>query len=280
MRFIYLFVGLMSVSQPALAIDTAFIPHKALYEIKLTSARAGSQIMNISGQMYYEWKKGCDAWVSNHRFNMYYEYADIAPMRMTSNFTTYETFDGKSLNFASQRTRDSEVFEEIRGSANITEQGGEAIFTKPESLKYDLPSGTLFPIAHSMAVANALQEKNKFFNATIFDGSDEDGPVQVNAFIGDRITPDLKHRAAINPELVSDDIHEVQLAFFPSSSEETTADYEMSLAFFPNSVVGDTTIEYKDFTLTQKLIALEPTENICDSPANEGTKDKKHSFEN
>ena len=244
-----------------------FKPHKALYDIKLAGSRSGSQILNISGQMFYEWQPSCDAWTTNHRFNILYEYADSAPMRITSNFSTYETFDGESLSFTSQRKRDGEVFEEMRGNATMTAGlVGNAVFTIPAELEFELPEGTLFPVAHTMAVAEKIREGKKFYNTTIFDGSDEEGPVSVNTFIGKPAQPiqlgeDL-HKA-LDKKLLESPAHAVRLAFFPLHDEEATSDYEMNLVFHENSLISDMLIEYDDFSVSQKLIAVEPIEDSC-----------------
>lgn len=269
----FLFCMVLALAPPVWATqlqskmdEMGFRPHKALYDIKLAGTRSGSQILNISGQMFYEWQPSCDAWISNHRFNLLYEYADSAPMRITSNFSTYEPFDGKSLSFTSQRKRDGELFEEIRGNAEITEgEDGEAVYTIPADLDFDLPKGTLFPIAHSLAVAEKIREGKKFYNAKIFDGSDEDGPVAVNAFIGKEVTPEqLKEdNPAMDKELLSSPAHNIRLAFFPLQDEEATSDYEMTLVFHDNSLISDMLIEYDDFSVSQKLIAVEPMEDGC-----------------
>ncbi len=247
--------------------EIAFAPHKALYDIKLAGSRSGSQILNISGQMFYEWQPSCDAWTTNHRFNILYEYADSAPMRITSNFSTYETFDGQSLNFTSQRKRDGEVFEEMRGSSSMTDAlAGNAIFTIPAELEFELPEGTLFPVAHTMAVAQKMHEGGKFYNATIFDGSDEEGPVSVNAFIGKSVQPAqlaTELPSTMDRELLESPARAVRLAFFPLQDQESTSDYEMNLVFHENSLISDMLIEYDDFSVSQKLIAVEPIEDSC-----------------
>ena len=253
--------------------ELGFQPHKALYDIKLANVRSGSQILNISGQMFYEWQKTCDAWVTNHRFNLMYEYADSAPMRITSHFSTYEPFDGESLNFTSQRKRDGELFEEIRGSAKVKrDAGGVATFTMPAELEYDLPDGALFPIAHSFAVAQKIREGKKFYNAVIFDGSDEEGPVSVNTFIGKTVDNPIENLsetggkfdyAALDKALLESPAHNVRLAFFPLNNEEATSDYEMELVFHENSVISDMVIEYDDFSVKQTLIAAEKMKDGC-----------------
>lgn len=251
------------------AIQAGFVPHKALYDIQLSGKKSGSQIVNIAGQMMYEWESGCQGWTSNHKFNLVYEYADSPPMRITSDFSTYETFDGTSFNFVAQRKRGGEIFEQLRGNAELDEDGaGEITFRIPPDLSYDLPAGALFPMHHTLAVQKNIHAGKKFFNAVIFDGSDQDGPVEINAFIGGddidgaSIAPKSEE---IDASLLDTKAHEVRLAFFPLSRQEASSDYEMSLIFHENGVISDMNVDYHDFSVTQKLVALEskPVTDRC-----------------
>lgn len=117
-------------------ISDVLTPHKALYDVELVAARSGSQVINISGKMFYEWKPSCDAWITDHRFNLFYEYADSPGMTVTSDFSTYEPFDGKSFDFTSRRQRDGELYEELRGHAVMDgsgkKGGGLARYSLPE----------------------------------------------------------------------------------------------------------------------------------------------------
>lgn len=243
-----------------------FAPHKAIYEVKLIATRSGSQIINISGEMRYEWHPTCDAWISNHSFNLYYEYADAPPMQINSDFSTFETFDGKSLDYSSQRRRDGMLFEELRGRAVRDETGkGEAVNTIPGTLSFDLPEGTLFPMQHTMAVLKAFKEGKKFLGATVFDGSDEDGPVEISSFMGGPV--DAKRNFEDVPELdmslIDTPAWKARLAFFPLNDPSETADYEMNLVFHENGIISDMMIEYDDFTISQKLVALESLKDGC-----------------
>jgi len=251
------------------ALQAGFVPHKALYDIKLSGKKSGSQIVNIAGQMMYEWESGCQGWTSNHKFNLIYEYADSPPMRITSDFSTYEPFDGGSFNFAAQRKRNGEIFEELRGDAQIAKEGtGNITFRLPPDINYDLPAGALFPMRHTLAVLENIRAGKKFFNAIIFDGSDQDGPVEINAFIGGKDVGEaysIPDREEIDGSLLNTNAHKVRLAFFPLSKQETAADYEMSLIFHDNGIISDMSVDYQDFSVTQKLTALEskPVMSIC-----------------
>lgn len=258
--------GLMDATKDA-AKEAGFAAHKALYDIKLSGTKSGSQIINISGQMFYEWQSTCDAWTSDHRFNLFYEYADSPAMQITSDFSTYESFDGKTMNFTSLRRRDGQLFEELRGQALLTDEGkGEAVYSLPKDLVFDMPGGTLFPMGHSLHVLDSIRNGKKFYKAVIFDGSDEDGPVEINTFIGKEVAiPDsLTSSGKVDKALISSPARTVRLAFFPLNDVSSTSDYEMTIVFHENGIISDMAIEYEDFSVSQKLVALEPLASSCD----------------
>ena len=265
-------------STPSYAIDRArqagFIPHKALYNIRLSAKSSSAKIANIRGKMFYEWQPSCDAWVSTNKFDMIYEYNEMPSMRVTSDFSTYESFDGKNFNFTSQRKRDGIIFEEVRGNVekNDLSAPSNAIYKIPEDLVFELPSKTFFPMAHTLDVLKQLKEGKKFFKSTLFDGSDAQGPVDVNVFVIKKAsyTPPKKYETDIDKDLVSGKAWKMRLAFFPLNISDSTSDYEMSLVFHENGVMSDMKIDYSDFSVTQKLIAIEPIDDLC----HEGTDGK------
>jgi hypothetical protein len=265
---------------PALAGPAAQVglaPHKAIYNIKMTAKSSGSPVVNISGEMFFELNTGCDAWTTDHRFNLNYEYAESPAMKITSDFTTYESFDGKTLDFNSRRERNGEVFEEFRGRADIAAgKDGMAKYTLPDDLRYKLPAGAMFPMGHTAKLAEAARTGKKFFAATVFDGSDDQGPAEISAFIGKPASApaDLKGVKDVDQSLIARPGHNVRMAFFPLANSESDSEYEMSAIFHDNGVISDMTVEYKEFTVHQSLKALQPlSPEGCG--AAQGKKDKK-----
>ncbi len=265
------FVGFMCSSSTAMALDVklpgqahGFEAHRAIYAVDLQSSRSASRIVNISGHMYYEWVYDCDAWNSQYRFNVLYEYADAPAVRITSDFSNFEAYDGDNLDFSVVRKQNGRQYQEIRGHAHNNDgQNAEAIYNQPAGLVQTLPQGTLFPMAHTLKIIDAIKKEEKFFNATIFDGSDGEGPVEINAFLGkpvqtDVILDQIKGNSALDQNLLKSPAYNLQLAFFPLNKNEQQADYEMDLTLHHNSVISDMLIHYGDFSVHQKLIAIEP----------------------
>lgn len=251
------------------AIEAGLVPHKALYEISLSARKSSAKVLNVKGKMSYEWQPSCDAWMSTHKFDVMYEYVEAPSVRMTSEFSTYESFDGKEFSYTSQRKQEEHVFQEIRGNvqANGTDYPNEAIFSIPEDLVYNLPKGTLFPTAHSIHLMKKVKAGKKFDNAIMFDGSDADGPIEINTFIGQPsvFTPDDSYKDHIDPEMISAPARKMRSAFFVLSTPQETADYEMSMIFHDNGVISDMEVEYGDFSIVQRLVAIEKLDGTCDN---------------
>ncbi|PZO86827.1 MAG: DUF1849 domain-containing protein [Micavibrio aeruginosavorus] len=261
----------------AQAHAAGLVPHKALYSIDLIATHNGSQITNIGGKMLYETRQDCEAWITDHHFDLFYEYAESPGMRITSDFSTYESNDGKKLNFTSRRSRDGEMYQEIRGSAETGAKLSQVTYTMPDGLKQTLTQDTVFPTAHTMELIRSAQKGDKFYTANVFDGSDEEGPIEINSFIGKQVEPQAKpvkdKAGKIDTALTDNKAWNVRMAVFPSADKSEESDYEMSMVFHENGVISDMVIDYDDFTVRQKLIALEKLPAAsCGNPPQKGTK--------
>lgn len=250
--------------------DFQLAPHKALYDIKMVSKKSGSQVLNISGQMYFEGKMTCDAWLTDHRFKLLYEYADSSPMTITSNFSTYETLDGHEFSYTSRRERNGELYEELRGHATRDKNGaGKAVYSMPEGLEFPIAENAFFPMGHTAEMVRQIHDGRKFFTATVFDGSDKDGPVEINTFIGVPVLPPTppaneKNGNIIDASLLASPARNVRMAFFPLVDPQTAADYEMSVVFHDNGIISDMLVEYDEFSIKQTMSALEKIDPPAD----------------
>ena len=239
--------------------------------------------MDLRGQMMFEWQAGCAAYTTNHHFTLAYEYADSAPLKITSDFTTYEMRDGHEFDFISRRHRDGQLYEELRGTAKRAWNGALKIsYTTPPDLSFDTKPGVLFPIAHTQELLRAIKEKKKIFHAVVFDGSDDEGPVEINAVISGPLAHapvQASSDTTIDAGLLQSPAWNVRMAFFPLSSDETQSDYEMDLVMHENGVISDMRVHYSDFSVTQKLAALEKTPaEECGKPAKSQNDGKKSSL--
>ncbi|MEC7029210.1 MAG: DUF1849 family protein, partial [Pseudomonadota bacterium] len=120
---------------------------------------------------------------------------------------------------------------------------------------------------HTVKVLEYAEAGKRFFHATIFDGSDEEGPVEINTFIGDRVNAMARlddTNKNMDTTLINTPARKVRMAFFPLAEPNADAEYEMDVVFHDNGIISDMLVEYRDFSVTQKLVALEKLpENDC-----------------
>lgn len=253
-------------------------PHRAIYEVSLSSVQSGGQLVDIRGKMYFEWKKSCESWTTDHRSVLTYEYADGTSTRINSDFASYETLDGKDLSFSSRRENNGALIEEFRGHAKrAVDAEGDAVYSVPDTLNFKLPKNTFFPMQHTDEILARANKGERFFNAALFDGSDDQGPQLVNVFIGRKADPmkGLKVNKDIDLGLLKSPAHHMRLAFFSAEDDSAAAEYEMDLVALDNGVVSDITVIYDTFTITQKLVALQKvdlpacTENSAYNPSSQ-----------
>lgn len=249
--------GAIAVPNSAHAVDLA--SHKAIYDIRMKSTQTGSQVMDVRGKMLFTFKKSCDGWISNHKFALNYEYTGSPPVDVETNFTSFEGFGGKSLNFSSNRLTNGEPDQQLRGLATVTGDGKNiAKYSIPEDLSFVLTGNTLFPAAHTLRLIEAAQKGEKIVNAQVFDGSDDKGPVEINAIIGKRTLPQPDTK--LDKALAGGEGWSMRLAVFPTAQDDnqTISDYEMTMNLLENGVIKDMTVDYHNFSVTQKLVAIEP----------------------
>lgn len=248
--------GTVVSPQSAHAVDLA--SHKAIYDIRMKSTQTGSQVLDVRGKMLFTFKKSCDGWISNHKFSLDYEYTGTPPLEVESKFTSFEGFGGKLLNFSSSRITNGEPDQRLRGLATISGTKNIAQFSMPEDLSFNLTGATLFPAGHTMKLIEAAQQGQKIVNAQVFDGSDDKGPVEINAVIGKKTLPEADNK--LDKALTGGNGWLMRLAVFPNEGDDnqTISDYEMTMNLLENGIIRDMTIDYHNFSVTQKLVAVEP----------------------
>lgn len=273
-----MWVGLPQGDDTASALD-ALMPaaggavsvasHKALYDYKMVSVESGAGVSGIKGKMYYEQDDACDAWTTDQRFTTEYHYPERKPVVSGSHYVAWEAKDGSLFHFSSERQENGVMTEQLRGSVARAEDGSaKAEYSRPDDLSFDLPKGYVLPTLHTTEIIRKAQAGEKLYNAVLFDGTDADGPVEMNAFIGKKATAEeiaaaRKDKPGIDASLLTPDAWHVRIALFPLEEKEgqekdgMSPSYEMDMILHDNTVVSWSLVDYKSFKVEQFLSALE-----------------------
>lgn len=259
------------VTPPVTASETAqvsFVPHKALYEMRMVAVSSGAGVTDIRGNMLYEQDDACDAWTTDHRFTIEYFYPERPSTVNSTHYVSWEAKDQSQFQFNSERLENGTPSEQLRGSVTRGADGAAtAEFTRPDDLYFELPKGYVLPSFHTGELIRAAREGRKTYHAVLFDGTDKEGPVEVNAIITRKLTLDEVTKALpaqrddkkFDKDLIAGDAWMVRMAVFPAVDDQNMSPtYEMDLALHANGVVSHVLVDYKSFKVEQKLTAIEP----------------------
>ena len=204
----------------------------------------------------FEIVDACDGWTVNQKLELRILSNEAPEIVTDTSYTSWESKDGLKFRFDSKTTRNGDVAEQFRGSAELKnlKDGGEATYTVPQNRKLKLPPGTLFPTEHTEAIIGRALAGETFDYRTLFDGSSDDSPFGVSAVIRPLESDDAAASKVPGlAKLITPKSWRVKLAFFPQASKEADPDYEITVRLYENGVVRDMIMEYSNFSLDAKL---------------------------
>lgn len=243
-------------SAQAASVDLA--PHRAIYSMKLAGSRSGSSIADARGAMYVEWAEACDGWTMTQRVRLTLVTGEGDDAETDSNYSSWESKDGRNYRFTVRNLRDGKLAEELRGEAGLADNAGagEARFSMPAGARFDLPKASAFPTEHTVQIIEAARAGANHLSRVIFDGASLDGPLEVNAIIG-AAAPSAKSPADAAGDLTGGRSWRVRMAFFPLDSQAAEPDYEVGVRLFENGVADNFLLDYGGYSVSANLERLE-----------------------
>lgn len=254
----------LALTPPALAATTAnaadLLAHRAVYNLKLDAQKHGD-VQAAIGTMSYEVLDTCDGWASQQRLKMTITNSEGQDIEMLSDYTTFESKDGRSMRFRMRQTTDSAVTSDVEGAATLDGPNGtgSAHYTLPHDATTELPKGTLFPTAHTAALLAAAEAGKKFIALPLFDGTTEKGAQDSSVAIINWGGP----KPSPWPALASQQSGRVHLAFFDRALSAQQPDYEVSMRYWANGVADDLAMDFGDFTMDGTLSEFTPVKPRC-----------------
>ena len=236
------------------AMAASLAAHHAVYALSLDQAHA-QDVIEAHGSMTYDVADTCTAWATSQHLVIDLVNKDGRNVHMVSDYATLESHDGTHLDFHTKQVTDQATTEQLDGSAVLERSGGRghADFTNPEKKQVLLPTGTLLPEAHTLALLDAAEAGKKFLSVPLFDGTGADGAQDTFVTIGEWRKP----AAQTWPALSRLPYGRVHIAFFTRSSDAQTPDYEIGMQYFANGVADALAMDFGDFLMNGHLQALE-----------------------
>lgn len=243
----------------AAAVDTA--PHRAAYAFTLKSASRNSGIVDVGGGMSYELAESCDGWTVNQRIILRMINRRNQEIRSITNYTSWESKDGRKFRFSSRTTRNGSLRERYEGTATLNADGsGVAVYTQPKTMRMALPKGSIFPTAHSELIVKRAQAGKTFTWRVLFDGTTDEGPYGVSALVGKARGTDDGDEAEIQKVVGREGVGKfwpVSLAFFPYGSSKSVPEYELKVGMHANSIARWLVMDYGNFIIDARMAKFE-----------------------
>jgi len=234
-------------SAPAGAGEIALLSHQATYELNLAERSGATSVTSARGLMVMTMKEGCEAWQVRQGLALTVG-RDEMQVATVSDFDSEEARDGTWYSFRDRTTNEPGGAELAEGKAAI-EAGmtGRVDIHGPEEDEAVLPVGTLFPMAHMVALLDSARAGERIVSHVLFDGTDGAlvhhvttliGPAAVSADNGLRVWP-------------------MRLAFFVAGDAVETPELEIDVRLREDGVAEALAYDYGNFVLSGTLTGLE-----------------------
>ncbi len=243
----------------------AMIGHRAAYRLTLDRVRENSDIARAQGAMLYEVVDACDGWATRQRFQLTITDRDGTEVETTSDYSTYETKDGRSIRFSLTQTSQGAVSQRVSGEAQVTPEGGTVRYVDPEAKQVALPPGTLLPMLHTIRALAAARGGQRLLVVPLFDGTSADGAQDTTSVLQAWQAPQANERF---PALAPLGSARMRIAFFdrtPGSDAggASAPDYEVGLRYYENGVADELKMEFGDFSVNGQMRELAVLPNPC-----------------
>ena len=267
LRHKYIAMAVMAAAsfqcQAALAgTTTQFAPHRAVYEISLVKAGAGSGVTDMSGRMVYELGgSSCEGYTQNMRFVTRMTNQEGADTLNDLRTSSWEELAQHRLRFSSTQYQNDAVTEASQGDAGHA-RGATSVsaeLVKPGKKHVALPADIYFPMQHAAALIQSAKQGRTFLTAKLYDGSEKgDKYYMTTAVIGKKFAPGaVKNTASFKDggRLASLASWPVSISYFDvgQDKQDSAPAYELSFRYYENGVTTDLKIDYGEFALQGEL---------------------------
>lgn len=269
-RSFYAGLGAASVAfggLPAAAQGIAgLLPHRAVYNLELKGASERSGINNMFGRMVYEFTgSACEGYRVNFRFVTQID--TTGEKKLTDQqSTTFEDPKAGRFEFESKTFNDDRLDKEVSGFVEKHADKMTVDLTSPAEKQIDLIVAR-FPTQHTLEVIERAKRGDHFFEAQIFDGSDNgDKTLYTSTIVGSPTDVAADDPDAANAgKLKAEKTWPVTIAYFDDKNgADLLPTYRMSFKLYASGVSRDLTMDYGDFVLKGNLVKLDfLPETVC-----------------
>ena len=256
-------MGSAVVAQAQAAPAQFYKPYQAVYDLKLKEVRESGEVSGVSGRLVFRLDgDACSGYVTESRFVMQMLRDNGSEIVTDIRSSNWEAGDGSSMRFITSTRMNGQLVSSIEGSAQ--KEDGDLIVEhtqpKKQTFRFD-DQAALFPMQFHRNLMKAISGNERFLNATLFDGGEEDGaPIEVTAVLGQRKKVD-EAVAPGAPVAPAREFWPVSMAYFNTeAAQDSGPDYMVNFALAPDGIERAMTLDYGTFTVDAVLEDLQISE--------------------
>lgn len=259
----------MALAAPVAKTDAVeFAPHRAVYDLKLASARGNKPVESVRGRILYDFSgSACEGYSLQFRQVSQIDSGEGAVMTSDLRAATWEdaaaqTYRFNSQNFINQRPKNA-----VDGRAERDGERVEVNLSKPAAKKFGFDEkGILFPTDHMRRIILAAREGKTLLEAPVFDGSDNGDKIyDTLSVIGAPIDPAKipNDAAAKDQTMLKMRRWPVAISYFeragqkPTAPGEQTPVYSIRFELYENGISRALSLDYNDFVVAGEMTELE-----------------------
>jgi hypothetical protein len=243
-------------------------PHRAVYDLKLSSLHTSRGIQAVRGRILYDFSgNACEGYDLQFRQVSELDSGEGKAAVSDLRSTTWEDGSAKKFRFNSQNKLNEERTDIVDGRAEREAETVAVNLNKPKEKNFSVPVAAVFPTEHMRRIIVAAREGKTILEFPVYDGS-ETGEKLYNTLtvIGRPIAPGDKpptEAAAKIPALAKLTRWPVTISYFDKLEEgaerggEQTPIYSIGFELYENGISRALVLDYSDFSITGELSSLE-----------------------
>jgi hypothetical protein len=247
------------------AADAAtIVPHRAVYDLRLTRANEWAGLSSVNGRMAFEvLGSACEGWTVSFRMVNQFRPADGSAKLIDTQSTSYESGDGFDLRYSQKEFIDNRLDQESRVTVSRQQVQGEGKgkIELPATRDFTVPAEALFPMRHQLKLMDAALAGGTRDTSLIYDGSDGEKTFRAISFIGKRKAAGANARDKQNAEaaaLTGLQSWPMTISYYDvAGSNQDTPTYQIGFDMYENGVATGLVLDYGDFALNGELANLE-----------------------
>ncbi len=265
------FVVLLTGAMPAWSGPEVvrLTPHRVVYDLALVKGGGSRGMEDARGRIAFDFTgDACEGYALNYRQVTVLEGGETGTRTSDLRTTTFESGDGKALQFKNDSQMEGTARSGVDGTAELRPGGLHVSLKQPKRETLTFAGETMFPTAHMKRLIAAAGAGETTLTAKVFDGSDDGRKVyDTLAVIGRRIEPgqgDNLEPAARQEGLMRLPRWPVTLSYFAPGEGERTPIYTIAFELYENGISRALRLDYGDFALRGELqnLQLQP-ESAC-----------------